>query len=173
MAAAIERGCVHPLSIGIIEAANVRGLVIPEAESTTMVLSGGIEGRVQGSVVHVGNLALVRRLGIAISPRDLDRVMRVEEQGQSPILVAIDSSLAAILSVSDPIRDDAKQVVSGLQDSGWKVGILSGDNPKVVSSVATRVGGRPFHRTRRPHARRQVGDPSQVAVEREHLHDDR
>ena len=45
-----------------------------------------------------------------------------------------------MFGVSDPVRDEAKQVIIQLRDSGWKVAMLSGDHASIVHEVANRLG---------------------------------
>lgn len=68
------------------------------------------------------------------------------------MLAAVDSSLACLLAVSDPVRPEAKlgmfqhlslltiQVLNEMRAMGINVGIISGDNTKTVKAIATQLG---------------------------------
>ena len=55
-------------------------------------------------------------------------------------MIAIDGLAAAVVSISDPIKQEAATTVTRLRDRGWKVGILSGDHQSVVNRVARSLG---------------------------------
>ena len=58
----------------------------------------------------------------------------------SPIVIAIDGIAQAVLAVEDVIKPDAAATVRELQDSGWRVGILSGDHSEIVGRIGARLG---------------------------------
>ena len=139
-AAAIERECTHPLATCILAEADRRGLQLPSLDAPAAMVVGGVEGVVEGHRVRIGNLDLMRRNGVQLDEQAMEFVAQVEFDGNSPVLIAIDSQLSTILSVSDPLRADAAALIQELSDRGWKVGILSGDHQEVVSHIAQRLG---------------------------------
>jgi Cu2+-exporting ATPase len=50
------------------------------------------------------------------------------------------SQCLAILGIADPIKDNAKTTVSDLQQQGYKVHLLTGDNPQTAQKIATALG---------------------------------
>jgi P-type Cu+ transporter len=60
LAAAVEVGSEHPLARAVVEAAALRGLVLPEATEVRADPGGGVRGVVEGHVVLVGSEAWVR-----------------------------------------------------------------------------------------------------------------
>ncbi|WP_417749116.1 HAD family hydrolase [Rosistilla oblonga] len=61
-------------------------------------------------------------------------------QGTTAIVVARDAIAITVLGIDDPLRAGADVAIAELKRAGWRVGILSGDHPGVVRSVADRVG---------------------------------
>ena len=53
--------------------------------------------------------------------------------------IAVDGAVAASAAFGDPIRADARTSIATLRSRGWRVGIVSGDAPEVVRSVAARL----------------------------------
>ena len=63
LAAGLEKASEHPLAAAIAGAAIERGLDIPAAESFQSRTGQGVEGRVDGRAVAVGNAAFLDELG--------------------------------------------------------------------------------------------------------------
>ena len=64
----------------------------------------------------------------------------VISDGHTPVLVAVDDRVVAVVGVGDPIRPDAAEAVAALRRMGHHVQLLSGDHPAVVARVAARAG---------------------------------
>ena len=90
-------------------------------------------------LIHVGNQAFFCSEGIAIAPEMHESIREFERMGASPILIAVDRTTVTVVAIADPIREDALACVTGLKQSGWQLGILSGDNQAVVDRVAERL----------------------------------
>jgi Cu2+-exporting ATPase len=60
--------------------------------------------------------------------------------GQTPVAVAVDQLWCGLAGFSDPLREDTQVVLDQLRADGWQLGILSGDHPRVVHSVAMQLG---------------------------------
>lgn len=94
----------------------------------------------------VGNEALMRDVSLPLSPRVSSLLETWKSEAKSIALVATKRppestwTLAAALSVSDPIRREARAVVSALASRGTQVWMLSGDNVTTARAVAARVG---------------------------------
>ncbi|MEU0313871.1 heavy metal translocating P-type ATPase [Nocardioides sp. NPDC006273] len=89
----------------------------------------GISAVVDGRRVVVGNSAMLAEI-------DLD----VADDGA--VLVAVDGAYAGSIRVEDQVREEAKETVRLLEDSGVEVHILSGDAAATVAKVADEVGVR-------------------------------
>ncbi len=141
-AAAIEMECVHPIADAIVQSAADAGLCdrIPELSEPTKVLFGGVTGRCDGHRVVVGSLAFMQSEDIFIDDDAMRSVTQTLDAGLSPVLIAIDDRVEAVLEVSDRLRPDARQTIARLRDSGWAVGILSGDHPSTVKRIGNAIG---------------------------------
>ncbi len=58
----------------------------------------------------------------------------------SAMAVSYDGALIGCVAVSDPIRPEAKEMLSRLRDEGIGLGIISGDNSRTVNAIATELG---------------------------------
>ena len=56
------------------------------------------------------------------------------------MFIAIDGQIKTLVGVSDPIRSNAGYALRALRQLGWRVQLLSGDNPEIVNQVGQELG---------------------------------
>lgn len=139
LAASLEAGSEHPLALSIIESAKSRGLELGPVEQFLSVTGHGVEGIVDGHALLFGNEKLMRDRGVDIE-QYLPSAQRMASLAQTPMYLAVDNQLAAIIAVSDPIKEDSIEAIKRLQKNGVRVVMLTGDNRATAKAVAERVG---------------------------------
>ena len=139
LSAALERGSEHPLAAAIVEGANDRGIVLPESSDFASVTGKGVTGQVDGRQVALGNAALLETIGANTGPLE-SQADQHRSEGEGVMFVAVDSKLAGIVVVADPIKDSAAEAVAELRQSGIHVVMMTGDNRRTAEAVARRVG---------------------------------
>lgn len=139
LAASLEAGSEHPLALSIIESAKSRGLELGPVEQFHSVTGHGVEGIVDGHALFFGNEKLMRDRGVDIE-QYLPSAQRMASLAQTPMYLAVDNQLAAIIAVSDPIKEDSIEAIKRLQNNGVRVVMLTGDNRATAKAVAERVG---------------------------------
>ncbi len=155
MAAAIERGCQHPIADAIVREAerySASGSDQPQrgedaalransaaAQSVTVEV-GGVLGSYQGHALAVGNQDFLLRQNVVIGAATQDAIERCLADGSSPIVIAVDGVAAATLAVTDNLKSDAQATIREWTRAGWEVGILSGDHPDIVDRIGHRLG---------------------------------
>ena len=65
---------------------------------------------------------------------------RLGDEGKSPLYAAIDGKLAAIIAVSDPIKDTSAEAIRSLHELGLRVAMITGDDSRTAHAVAKRLG---------------------------------
>ena len=136
LAAAVEAGSAHPIARAL--AANAE----PTAGATEICeeLGRGITGLVAGHRVVVG---APRWVAGQLAPGKHSHdgwVAEVTRRGETPVAIAIDGTVTAVAGLTDPIRGGALDALDVLAKLGWKVELLSGDDPRVVASVGAALG---------------------------------
>ncbi|GJD47598.1 Copper-transporting P-type ATPase [Methylobacterium crusticola] len=138
-AAALEAHSEHPLGRAIVAAAAARGLVLPPVAAFEAAAGFGIAGRAGGRAVAVGAARHMARLGLDVAPFAA-QAARLAEAGRSPLYVARDGALAAMLAVSDPVKPGAAEAVRGLRARGLAVALVTGDDRRTAEGVARALG---------------------------------
>lgn len=137
--AAIEARSEHPIAQAITAAAAEKGLALPELEQFESLTGLGVQARIEGQHVHVGADRLMRQQGVDIRPLQT-QAEDLGKQGKTPLYVAINGRLAAMLAVADPIKESSIEAVKALQAQGLPVVMLTGDNQHTAQAIAQQLG---------------------------------
>lgn len=138
--AAAERECSHPVARALCEAFDSDGLrvVMPTIRHT---LGGGIEASSGRTEIVIGSVPFV--LARASSPLHQRLRERLDEgiaRGLSPVLVAENGTITALILLGDELRDGAQDMITDLTRWGWRPMILSGDDPRIALAIGQRLG---------------------------------
>jgi Cu+-exporting ATPase len=67
-------------------------------------------------------------------------LMAQASQGATPVLLAVDGKAVAMLSVRDPLRQDSVDALKRLHCAGYRLVMLTGDNPTTANAIAKEAG---------------------------------
>ena len=133
-AAAADRRSAHPLANAVVDAANRKGVAVPEPESFEQLQGRGVRATVEGRVVLVSNAALLRESGVALEAA-------VEDGGRTPVHVAVDGRFAGVIFIADKLRPGAREALAELKASGVKrIVMLTGNNAAMAQVIAAELG---------------------------------
>ena len=141
LAAALERASEHPLADAVARGAAERGAAPPDAEPERFSATPGkgVNGRVDGHEVVVGNGAMLRDAGIDPAPL-LTAAQKLEEAGKSVLFAAIDGAPAGVVAVADRVKQTAAGAIGALRGAGLRIVMATGDNPRAAAAVARQAG---------------------------------
>jgi cation transport ATPase len=141
LAAAVEKAAEdHPVARAIQRyadehdhaAATVRKERVHAGLGVTAVTSHGVP-------VVVGRRQLLLDEGISVATADSDAT-HIESEGLTPIFIAVDGRLEALVAVLDPVHVGARDAVQRIADLPCDVVILSGDDRRTVERIAAQLG---------------------------------
>ncbi|HED2410686.1 TPA: copper-exporting P-type ATPase CopA [Raoultella planticola] len=137
LAAALEQGSSHPLARAIIEkAADSQRPVV----NNFRTLRGlGVSGEAEGRTLLLGNQALLNEQKIATAAVESE-IAAQASQGTTPVLLAIDGQVAALFAIRDPLRSDSVAALARLHRQGYRLVMLTGDNPTTANAIAKEAG---------------------------------
>jgi len=139
LVASVETRSEHPIGEAIVEAAGRWGLTLEATHGFEATPGYGVKATVGGRKVEVGADRLMVRLGLNLTAF-AETARRLGEEGKSPLYAAIDGRLAAIIAVSDPVRETTPEAVTALHALGLKVAMITGDNRRTAEAIARRLG---------------------------------
>ena len=134
-AAAAELRSEHPLGKAIIAHARAQGRLVVEPEHFAYTPGRGINAKVAGSRVLVGNRAWMQDNGISV-PSTLGHGV----EAASEVYVARDDALLGAIAVADTVRPEAKRAIDALTGLGIRTILLTGDALPVAKAVGDGLG---------------------------------
>jgi len=139
LAATLEKGSEHPLAEAIVRGAEERGVKLAEAQDFEAVTGKGVKGRVDGKAVALGNLKLVKDLGLDAT-KLVDKADAARDEGQTVMFVVLDGTVAGLVAVADPVKASTPEAIQALHKLGFRVVMATGDNERTAKAVAARLG---------------------------------
>lgn len=139
LAATLERSSEHPLAEAIVRGAEQRGTELAEVEDFESVTGKGVQGRVDGRAVALGNKVMMESLSVEIEAL-ADRSESLRAEGQTVMFVAIDGKSSGLIGVADPIKATTKIAIQLLHGSGMTITMLTGDSKTTAQAVAKQLG---------------------------------
>ena len=134
--AAAEAPSEHPIARALAAAADRPPA---KAERFEALVGQGVRATVGGARVEVGSARFMAQLGLDPAPFAAEAA-RLADEGKTPLYAAIGGRLAAVLAVSDPIRDSTPAAIAALRERGLVVALVSGDDARTARAVAARLG---------------------------------
>jgi len=139
MAAGAEKGSEHPLAEAIVRGAEEKGLELKHPERFEAIPGFGLTAQVEGRTLHIGTRKLFEREGMDTG--QLENAMeRWESEGKTAMLVGIDGKPAGAVAVADTVKESSAEAVRRLRKLGLKVVMITGDNRRTASAIASQVG---------------------------------
>lgn len=137
--AAVESRSEHPIARAIVEAAQQEGLTLPELTDFESITGMGVHAIADGQRVEVGADRYMRSLGLDVTVFD-STAQRLAAEGKSPLYVAVNGKLAAVVAVADPIKASTPDAIAALHALGLKVIMITGDNQRTAQAIAAKLG---------------------------------
>jgi Cu+-exporting ATPase len=139
IAAAAESGSEHPVARAIRVAAKDRSLELPPASDISAIPGRGIEAKVSGKSVLIGNAALMHERGVDITKLTPD-AENYSSRGKILMYCSVDGEAAGLFAAADTIKADSAEAIKSLHKLGLKTIMLTGDNANAAKSIADSVG---------------------------------
>ncbi len=128
VAAALEKFSTHPLATAVVDAAQQRGLVIPELSNPQEQAGLGLCGEIDGNKVVIGRYELASR-------ECSEKIERNQSFG-TDIYVLKNKRLLGILELFDEPKKGASEALVELQKLGISTCLITGDKQSAAQKVA-------------------------------------
>ena len=138
-AASVEKNSEHPLAQAIVQYSQKRGLELLEVKDFQAIPGHGVQGQIEGKRILLGNRKLMEKNQINIDAF-LPNLEKLEGEGKTAMLVALDIDLAGILAVSDTVKESSARAIKKLKEMGIEVVMITGDNRRTAQAIANQVG---------------------------------
>lgn len=142
IAACLEEHFPHSMAKAVVNAAMEKNLQHEEMHTKVeYVVAHGISTMINNKKVIIGSYHFVFEDEKSVIPEDKKDLFNTLPEEYSHLYMAIDGSLAAVICIEDPLREEAKDVVRKLHKAGFtKIVMMTGDSERTAKAVAGRVG---------------------------------
>ncbi len=123
----------------IVRGAEERDVKMDEARDFEAVTGKGVKGVVDGKAVALGNLAMIRELGLEAGALTAKANARRDE-GETVMFVVLDGEIAGLVAVADPVKETTPEAIEDLHELGFRVIMATGDNERTAKAIGTRLG---------------------------------
>ena len=138
--AQVEQASDHPLAQAITQHLAAHLQANTGAMDTQTVKGQGMVGTWNDAPLYVGNAKLLTANGITLTDQQEQDLHKMQDDGQSTVLVGYQGKLAYILGVADQIRPEVPAALLALKRQGIKhLVMLTGDNQATADAVASSL----------------------------------
>ncbi len=130
-------------------------LTLGELENFESGSGIGVTGSVDGHQLVLGNSALMQQAGIELGQLS-DEIESLRRQGASVVYLGVDSGLAGVLAVADPIKATTRDAMATIRGAGVRIVMATGDSEITARAVAEELGIDAFHGEVTPDAKLEI-----------------
>ena len=138
-AGAAEKGSEHPLAEAILAKAEADKVDISQVDSFEALPGRGVQCKVDGQMVLLGNRKLMQEQNVSISELEND-LTTLEAQGKTVMILAVDGAASGLIAAMDTPKDSAAQAIEQLKGMNLEVAMLTGDNERTANAIAQQLG---------------------------------
>jgi len=134
-----EKMSEHPLSEAIIKYCEKNNIKQKEVSEFDAKIGKGIIAKIDNKEIVIGNDRIMKDYNINLV-KYKDKIDTLANEGKTPLLIAYDNKLKAIIAVADTIKETSKEAVDRLIKMGMEVVLLTGDNSLTAKAIGKKVG---------------------------------
>jgi Cu2+-exporting ATPase len=138
-AAAVEINSEHVIAKAIVKKAHEEGLESKVATQFTAIPGKGAKALVDNEEVYLGNANLVRELNLG-TKEEPEKLLTLSSQGKTVMYFLTKERLLGLIAMADLIRDESREAIKSLKESGLEVAMITGDNKQTAAYVANELG---------------------------------
>jgi len=139
LAASLEQGSEHPLGEAIVARAKSEGLALSAVEGFEAIPGHGVQGKVDGQTVLLGNVRLMQESGVTLGGL-VEAAEQLASQGKTPVFLAVDGEPAGVIAVADTLKEHSVEAIQALHRLGIEVVMITGDNRRTAVAIAQQTG---------------------------------
>lgn len=138
-AASMQLHSEHPIAQAIVTAATAEKLALVAAQDFTATSGAGVSATVANKSLLSGAQHFMRAKGIDTQSQ-IELTEQWASKGKTPIYLAADGKLIAMMAVADPVKPSAAEAIHALKKLGIRTVMVTGDHPRTAQAVATQLG---------------------------------
>ena len=142
IAACLEEHFPHSMAKAVVDAALKKELDHEEMHSKVQyIVAHGISTTIEGKTAVIGSYHFVFEDENCKIPAGEEAKFEALPEEYSHLYLALEGTLAAVICIEDPLREEAADVIKALKKAGIsKVVMMTGDSERTAAAIAKRVG---------------------------------
>lgn len=138
-AAIAEKRSEHPLAEAILNKAKKEKIKVEEPNKFNSITGKGVEAFYRKNKILLGNRKLMQDNKIDFKDTE-NRIVQLEEEGKTVMLVAVDKKLIGLVAVADTLKENSGEAIKKLHEMGKEIILLTGDNERTAKAIAKQLG---------------------------------
>ena len=139
VAASVEKNSEHPLAQAIVNKAKEEKVKLSDVENFNAIPGKGVTATLNKMKILLGTRKLMEDNDIKSGTIE-DKMIVLEDQGKTAMILAIDENVVGIIAVADVLKENSKEAVDILHKMNKSVAIITGDNKRVGEAIAKQLG---------------------------------
>lgn len=129
----------HPLAKAMVNFAKEKNAKTLDIKSYQSIDGLGLGGTINEDQYLIGNYRVFDK-DVKFNSFNKDEIENLKNSGSNPIFIVKNNELMGYLLIKDQIKESSKRAISILQNMGFKVVMLTGDNHEIANNIANEVG---------------------------------
>ncbi len=138
LGAIAEKNSEHPIAKSIVQKAKEFGLQISDSTDFFSNPGKGVKTVFNKITILVGNTVFMQENNVNVKTAE-SSIEKLQEQGKTAVLVALDRELVGIIALFDPPKSSSKETLQKLKKMGMEVVMLTGDNERAAKTIAKEL----------------------------------
>lgn len=136
----LESKSEHPIAKSVTEYLDEKNIKKENVENFKMKIARGVEGEILGNKYFCGNEKYFRENNINIKDNAKEKIEKYSSEAKNIILFGDEKEVLSIVTLSDTLRENAKEMVENLKNFEIEPLLLTGDNISTAKYFSEKVG---------------------------------
>ena len=136
----LESKSEHPIAKSVTEYLDEKNIKKEVVENFKMKIARGVEGDILGNKYFCGNEKYFKENNINIKDNVKEKIEKYSSEAKNIILFGDEKEVLSIVTLSDTLRENAKEMVENLKNFEIEPLLLTGDNLSTAKYFSEKVG---------------------------------
>ena len=136
----LESKSEHPIAKSVTEYLDEKNIKKENVENFKMKIARGVEGEILGNKYFCGNEKYFRENNINVKDNIKEKIEKYSNEAKNIILFGDEKEVLSIVTLSDTLRENAKEMVENLKSFEIEPLLLTGDNLLTAKYFSDKVG---------------------------------
>ncbi|CAM3428810.1 heavy metal translocating P-type ATPase [Zobellia roscoffensis] len=137
--ASLNSSSEHPLAEATVTYGKEQGVEILKTDSFNAVTGKGVEGKIEGKKVALGNLKMMEHAKASLGANLKHEANEQQKKGKTVSYLSVGEQVVGYVVIGDKIKGTSAQAIQVLQEKGIAVVMLTGDNHDTAKAVAKEL----------------------------------